>query len=173
MIQAVVFAMAAAQAVPSGAPSPIARDYFMDARRAYRTAAYAEGTNSVIRRYSREDPFGVDAKYDQPDLTRRQIPDEPTVWGLKGLRNVRDIGGWTGLRPGMVYRGSQLYRVADAPDGRTSASLADISPAGFQFMMSSRYALDAPVHVRVWTPAGMLTVKATGLRGIVTSVRPS
>ena len=118
MIQAVVFAMAAAaQAVPSGAPSPIARDYFMDARRTYRTAAYAEGTNSVIRRYAREDPFGVDAKYDQPDLTRRQIPDEPTVWGLKGLRNVRDIGGWTGLRPGMVYRGSQLYRVADAPDG--------------------------------------------------------
>ena len=43
--------------------------------------------------------------------------DEPICWGLKGLRNVRDIGGWTGLKTGMVYRGSQLYRVPGEPGG--------------------------------------------------------
>jgi len=114
-MQSLLFAaaLAATQGLSVGAPSSIARAYFMDAHKSYRTAAYAEGTNSVIRRYSREDPFGVDAKYDQPDLARRQIPDEPTFWGLKGLRNVRDIGGWTGLKPGMVYRGS-LMSAADA-----------------------------------------------------------
>ena len=100
-----------------GAPSFTARSYFMEARRLYRTAEYAAGTNSVIHKYSREDPFGYDGRYDMPDVQRRRIPDEPVFWNVPGLRNVRDIGGWTGLRTGMVYRGSQLYRVAGAPDG--------------------------------------------------------
>ena len=89
----------------------------MEARRLYRTAEYACGTNSVVRRYSRDDPHGFDGRYDMPEAGRRRIPDEPLFWGLKGLRNVRDIGGWTGLREGMVYRGSQLYRSEGAPDG--------------------------------------------------------
>ena len=100
-----------------GAPSFSARSYFAEARRAYRTAEYASGTNSIIHRHSREDPFGFDGRYDMPDPDRRRIPDEPIFWCLNGLRNVRDIGGWTGLRPGMVYRGSQLYLVEGAPDG--------------------------------------------------------
>ena len=100
-----------------GAPSFKARSYFMEARRLYRTAEYAAGTNSVIHKYSREDPFGFDGKYDMPEEGRARMPDEPIFWRVPGLRNVRDIGGWTGLRTGMVYRGSQLYRVAGAPDG--------------------------------------------------------
>ena len=35
----------------SGAPSFTARAYFMEARRLYRTAEYAAGTNSVIHKY--------------------------------------------------------------------------------------------------------------------------
>lgn len=42
---------------------------------------------------------------------------------VPGVRNVRDIGGWTGLRQGRVYRGSQLnmldgYPVGMMPEGR-------------------------------------------------------
>ena len=95
----------------------VPRAYFKEARAKYRTAEFAAGTNSVIHRYSREEPFGPDAEYDFPDPDRKRIPDEPIVFGLKGLRNVRDIGGWTGLRTGRVYRGSQLWRVDGAPDG--------------------------------------------------------
>ena len=110
-------AAAAANGHPAGAPSAVARAYFENARRAYRTAEYASGTNSVIHMYSREDPFGPDMKGDWPDVVRGVRDDEPVCWGLKGLRNVRDIGGWTGLKTGMVYRGSQLYRVPGAPGG--------------------------------------------------------
>ena len=107
----------AARGLPVGAPSAVARAYFENARRAYRTAEYASGTNSVIHMYSREDPFGPDMKNDRPDVVRGVRIDEPICWGLKGLRNVRDIGGWTGLKTGMVYRGSQLYRVPGEPGG--------------------------------------------------------
>ena len=31
---------------------------------------------------------------------------------VEGVRNVRDIGGWTGLNQGMVYRGSEMNPVA-------------------------------------------------------------
>ena len=98
----------------SGAPSFIARSYFMEVRRLCRTAEYAADMNSVIHRYSREDPFGFDGKYDRPTEARVRVPDEPVFWRVPGLRNVRDIGGWTGLRQGVVYRGSQLYRVNGA-----------------------------------------------------------
>ena len=100
-----------------GTYSRVPQTYFHEARHAYRSAGYAGGRGSVVRRYSREDPSGVDAMYDWPDPERRRIPDEVVVWGVKGLRNVRDIGGWTGIRTGMVYRGSQLYRTEGAPDG--------------------------------------------------------
>ena len=117
----IVFAAAAFAALSAeaggGAPSFTARSYFMEARRLYRTAGYAAGTNSVIHKYSREDPHGFDGRYDLPDVQRKCIPDEPVFWEVPGLRNVRDIGGWTGLRQGMVYRGSQLYRVDGAPGG--------------------------------------------------------
>ncbi len=32
---------------------------------------------------------------------------------VDGVRNVRDIGGWTGLNQGMVYRGSEMNLVGD------------------------------------------------------------
>ena len=120
MVEAVAFLLAIAGSAAfagGGAPSFTARSYFMEARRLYRAAEYAAGTNSVIHKYSREDPFGFDGRYDLPDMQRKRIPDEPIFWKVPGLRNVRDIGGWTGLNTGVVYRGSQLYRVDGAPGG--------------------------------------------------------
>jgi len=32
---------------------------------------------------------------------------------VDGVRNVRDVGGWTGLKQGMVYRGSEMNLVAN------------------------------------------------------------
>ena len=115
--RAIKFADAVAGSYGRGALRPLARAYFHEARAAYRTPEYAAGTNSVIGRYSREDPHGPDAADDFPDLKRDGTADEPVVWGVNGFRNVRDIGGWTGLRKGMVYRGSKLSRVAAFADG--------------------------------------------------------
>ena len=89
----------------------------------------AAGTNSIIGRYSREAPYGPDAAGDFPDLKRDGAIDEPVVWGVNGLRNVRDIGGWTGLKTGMVYRGSKLVRAdvfADGVDPETRRVVRDV-----------------------------------------------
>lgn len=99
----------------AGSCKPVPAAYVREARAAYRTAAYAAGTNSVIGKYSREDPFGPDARLDEPGGGAR--PDQPIVWRVNGLRNVRDIGGWTGLRTGRIYRGSELSRVPGFSDG--------------------------------------------------------
>ena len=66
-------ALSAAASAGGGPPSFTARAYFMEARRLYRTAEYAACTNSLIHKYSREDPFGFDGRYDLPD------PDCPVI----------------------------------------------------------------------------------------------
>ena len=62
-------------------------------------AAYAEDPNcttSIVRRYSEKS--GLD------DRTPGMVE-----WvAVEGARNVRDIGGWTGLRRGMVFRGTEV-----------------------------------------------------------------
>jgi len=81
----IVLTSAYADEHPACGPlSPVARAYFLEARAAYRTAAYAMTTNSVIHRYSKEDPYGPDSHYDWPDATRAKAADEPVVWGLRG-----------------------------------------------------------------------------------------
>ena len=40
-----------------------------------------------------------------------KMPGVVTWVNIEGVRNVRDIGGWTGLKPGMVYRGTELSKV--------------------------------------------------------------
>ena len=125
----IYFADAVAGAYGRGALRPAARAYFREARAAYRTPEYAAGTNSIIGRYSREAPYGPDAAGDFPDLKRDGATDEPVVWGVNGLRNVRDIGGWTGLKTGMVYRGSKLVRAdafADGVDPETRRVVRDV-----------------------------------------------
>ena len=80
-----------------------ADDYFNEA-----VAAYSSSTNvetSIIARRRVQ-------KADSNDCPRVEVPAGDTKrirWiGAPGLRNVRDIGGWTGLRAGRVYRGSAL-----------------------------------------------------------------
>jgi len=80
-----------------------AEDYFKAALVAYSTNANCDA--SIIRQRKIR-------KSDSNDCPRVeiQIGDKNHVrWiAIPGLRNVRDIGGWNGLRAGRVYRGSAL-----------------------------------------------------------------
>ena len=100
----------------SGRPCARVAEYVRTAREAYRTPGFAGGEGSIIWRYSREDPFGPDPHEDVPDAAAGFDDAMPRLHAIPGLRNVRDIGGWTGLAAGRVFRGSQLKRT-DGPDG--------------------------------------------------------
>ena len=98
-----------------GAPTGPMADYFREARGKYAEADFAAGTNTVIHAYSAEDPFGRDPKLDLPGAA--VAAEMPVVYSVPGLRNVRDIGGWTGLRTGRVFRGSELVWLEGCENG--------------------------------------------------------
>ena len=103
-----------------GPPCERVAAFVREARAAYAKPTFANGEGSVIHKYSREDPFGYDPCEDVP------VPGPfddalPRFCAIPGLRNVRDIGGWNGLAPGRVFRGSQLRRT-DGPDGICQAT---------------------------------------------------
>lgn len=105
----------------AGRPCARVAEYVRTARAAYRRPEFAAGEGSIIWRYSREDPFGPDPHEDIPDAEAGFDDALPRLHSIPGLRNVRDIGGWTGLAPGRVFRGSQLRRT-DGPDGICDAT---------------------------------------------------
>ena len=70
-----------------------------EARRLYKTEAWQAYTNSLTGK----GPFRI-AK----SPTRADIGSGLVRWvDVEGTCNVRDIGGWTGLRTGLVYRGAE------------------------------------------------------------------
>ena len=74
------------------------------ARAAYATSQFAAYTNSVVRSF-------VGKPADMLDTPRE---GDVVGWvAVSGVRNVRDIGGWNGLRKGRVYRGSEMNDVGD------------------------------------------------------------
>ncbi len=103
-----------------GPPCERVAAFVREARAAYAKPTFANGEGSVIHKYSREDPFGHDPCEDVPLLG--SFDDAlPRFYAIPGLRNVRDIGGWNGLMPGRVFRGSQLHRTK-GPDGISQAT---------------------------------------------------
>ena len=90
---------ASVAAAGDAAPPFLARAYFMDARKFYSQPDYAAGTNSVLPRYVPD--AGADGR---PDAGRRRIPDEPVFRMTADGVCRRDIGGWTGLKTGVVWR---------------------------------------------------------------------
>lgn len=70
------------------------------ARKAYRLPGYAAYTNSLVD--SAEFSLGI--------AQRPRQPGAATVKWIEvdGSSNFRDIGGWTGLKPGLVYRGAEI-----------------------------------------------------------------
>ena len=98
-IKAVVLALACAVAAGvATAASDAAERFLSAARTAYARAEYRDCTNSLVRACL---PPG-DVRADLP------VPGGAILWhDVEGMVNVRDIGGWTGLRAGRVYRGSE------------------------------------------------------------------
>ena len=74
------------------------------ARAAYAMPAFAAYTNTIVHLF---------AGYAADVLDRPRRGDIVRWIHVPGARNVRDVGGWTGLREGRVFRGTELNAVGD------------------------------------------------------------
>lgn len=102
----------------------LSEDYLDAARAAYVRPEYAACANTVITQWT-------ETRFDRAD---RPVPGGRIGWvAVEGIRNVRDIGGWNGLRTGRAYRGTE-------PDGpRVDGVLAhglEITPNGLETIHS-------------------------------------
>ena len=92
-------AAASEQGCAPGSPST---RFVEAARAAYATPAFAAYTNTVVNLFVGSPTNMFDFPRDGDVVRWIRVP---------GARNVRDIGGWTGLREGRVYRGTELNKV--------------------------------------------------------------
>ena len=107
---------------------PVVDRFVKDARAAYATPAYAAYTNTVLRRaeHARNRVGTADREPWTPGKVR---------WiDVEGACNVRDIGGWTGLKEGLVFRGSELdtskVRDLSNPDKAKKVRRNDLTEKG-------------------------------------------
>ncbi len=85
-------------------PPPPSTLFVEAARKAYGTPEYAGYTNTLVHLFAGNAADTLDRPR-QGDLVR---------WiYVPGARNVRDLGGWNGLRTGRVFRGTELNAVGD------------------------------------------------------------
>lgn len=103
------------------------RRYFETARETYTSIDLAKDSTSVMESFHFP---GVESN-DLPRvaLTDGIRPTLPILARIPGLRNVRDIGGWTGLRTGRVYRGGALCWTNGVPPtcgAATAAALTEV-----------------------------------------------
>jgi len=75
--------------------------FISEARALYPTEGWTEYTNSLVCLDRYRLPKGVRGDLPHPGGTVRWID-------VEGTCNFRDIGGWTGLRTGMAYRGAEV-----------------------------------------------------------------
>ena len=93
---AVVAALAAGAVPAAETPSEV---FVREARCLYATPEYASCTNNLVERHARRFKK-MPPHAGECGLGWRHVP---SLW------NVRDIGGWNGLKTGVVFRGSQLF----------------------------------------------------------------
>lgn len=94
----------------TAAVSRLTPDRFITmARKAYRESAYANGQGTLI------DTNAIDsAAFNDRQRGLVSWVDAPNA------RNIRDIGGWTGLRTGRAFRGTQICDQKGRPLGLTA-----------------------------------------------------
>lgn len=113
-------------ALTEGADDPVVREFVKAARAAYPTEAYQSYTNSLVRDKRWGNEWRYNFFHDVPKggrVSKCETTNDVRWVNVPGLRNVRDLGGWNGLRTGMVYRGSQLwYEFAPEKDAKDEAS---------------------------------------------------
>ncbi len=92
----ILFCCTALGNCPPSPPGDVVGDFIRSARAAY--AADDAYTNSIVRLF-KERAGGI----------RQDVPGpSPVGWvNVDGTRNFRDIGGWTGLKTGLAYRGAE------------------------------------------------------------------
>ena len=95
----------------------------------------------------RESVVGRFAKAGQPD---DRNPGKVVKWiDVDGVCNVRDIGGWTGLRTGRVFRGTELGEVK-TKDGNSHGY--DLTEAGLK-TMREQMGVNTDFDLRAVSPA--------------------
>ena len=155
---AALAAMRLCAAADDGAYSmPIVDEFVKDARVAYALPEYAAYTNTLLRtgKYRNR---GADSGLPKRDAW---APGRVRWIDVGGVRNVRDIGGWTGLRTGMVFRGGELdsdrIRKPDPrnPD-KKAASYGRITPAGLTTLREGlRIRTDLDLRKDFGLPSGL------------------
>lgn len=122
-VLAAVASRSVADVDPSGNNPNVAQPktslFVAKARECYPLPEYASCANTVITQWR----WPAVESNDVPKARFAAcVTSNDVRWvNIPYLRNVRDLGGWNGLRTGRVYRGSQLYKCAGHPH--------DVSPA--------------------------------------------
>lgn len=111
LLLAAFSASAAARPQVLGSPKKIYASYFNVAKFVYDERFAIPDTESVLPKFV----FHTAESNDYPAVRSSPTASLPVLARIPGLRNVRDIGGWTGLRRGMVWRGSALAWGKDGP----------------------------------------------------------
>ena len=95
-------------------------DFVNEARKVYATKEYSSYVNTIVHKYMCP---GYHDK-DEAGLVK---------WiNVDGARNVRDVGGWNGLKTGKVYRGSELNAVGKHWLGITPMGVAKLRDLGIK-----------------------------------------
>jgi len=121
-------ALAAGSAYAAAFPSEV---FVARARALYPTRPYRAMTNTLMRTTG----FSYRSA-ESNDVPATLVAETPTTnhvrWcRIPYLRNVRDLGGWNGLRTGRVYRGSYLFR-APTPTGYASETADALRQLGIR-----------------------------------------
>lgn len=107
LLLAIPLRTAAGPAAVTGTVNPamtsVCERYVQTARVAYRTAPYQSYTNTVLdEAWCRSGlPRGIDPQYAQPAAGTIRWHQ------VEGTANFRDVGGWNGLKTGLVFRGAE------------------------------------------------------------------
>ena len=111
-----------------GAASSKTSLFVARAREKYPTAEYALCRNTVVTDWK----WPAAESNDVPAARFASCATSNDVrWvNIPYLRNVRDLGGWNGLKTGRAYRGSQLYRCPGHPNDVSPATVEAVREVG-------------------------------------------
>ena len=101
-------------ALTEGADDLTVREFVKAARALYPTEAYQQYTNTLVwaPETKTKGVWRYDKYHDVPQggrVSKCETTNDVRWVNVPGIRNLRDLGGWNGLKTGMAYRGSQLW----------------------------------------------------------------
>ena len=115
----------------------LVREFVKTCREEYVKPEYAAYTNSLVRdeRWAKEWRYNFFHDVPQGGIVSACETTNDVRWvNIPGLRNVRDLGGWNGLKTGMAYRGSQLWNEygPDEKNAKDEASAPMVREKGWK-----------------------------------------